>query len=262
MRRVSTTRFAGRGAAYALIAMAGAVPRLAALLHERTFILNPDWVEKSDIFARTFVASGTFGYVPGHPSADTQPLYSFFLIPIYWLFGRSWLSVGLAQIALAIVAALLVYEVGRRMISAQAGLVAALISTLHPYLVWHDVHVAREIVDQVALAALVLLTLLVAEQATPLRAALLGAVAGLAILGNVRLVALPLVLGAYLLWRLGRSTRTAATLLIILAATAVALSPWVVRNRVQVGCFTLTTDANALWRANNPNTYRTLTTPG
>jgi 4-amino-4-deoxy-L-arabinose transferase-like glycosyltransferase len=261
-RRLSTTRFAGRGAAYALIAAAGAFPRFAALVHERTFILDPGWVEKSDTFARTFVASGTFGYVPGHPSADTQPLYSFFLIPIYWLFGRSWLSVGLAQIALAIVAAFLVYEVGRRMISPRAGLVAALISTLHPYLVWHDVHVAREIVDQVALAALVLLTLLVAERATLRRAVLLGVVAGVAILGNVRLVALPLVLGGYLVWRLGRSTRTAATLLIVLAATAVALAPWVVRNRVQVGCFALTTDANALWRANNPNTYRTLTTPG
>jgi 4-amino-4-deoxy-L-arabinose transferase-like glycosyltransferase len=262
MKRVSTTRFARRGAAYVLVAAAGAVPRLATLLHERGVILDPGWVEKSDIFARTFVGSGTFGYVPNHPSADTQPLYSFFLIPIYWLFGRSWLSVGLAQIALAIVAALLVYEVGRRTISARAGVGAALISTLHPYLVWHDVHVAREIVDQVALAALVLLTLLVAERPTLRRAALLGVVAGVAILGNVRLVALPLVLGGYLLWRLGRSRRTAGTLLVILAATLVALTPWVVRNRVQVGCVALTTDANALWRANNPNTYRTLTTAG
>jgi hypothetical protein len=262
MRRVSTTRLARRGAAYALIAGVGAVPRLGVLVHERDSILDPAWVEKSDTFAKTFVSSGTFGYLAGHPSAETQPLYSFVLIPIYWLFGRSWLSVGLAQIALAIIAAFLVYEVGRRMISPRAGLVAALISTLHPYLVWHDVHVAREIVDQVALVAVVFLTLLVAERATLRRAALLGGVAGVAILGNVRLVALPLVLAGYLLWRLGRSTRTVATLLVVLAATAVALTPWVVRNRVQVGCFALTTDANALWRANNPKTYQTLTTPG
>ena len=34
--------------------------------------------------------------------------------------------------------------------------------------------------------------------------------------------------------------------------------PWVVRNRVQVGCFAITTDAHALWKANNINTYKTL----
>jgi hypothetical protein len=31
-----------------------------------------------------------------------------------------------------------------------------------------------------------------------------------------------------------------------------------VRNRVSVGCTTLTTDGRALWKANNPNTLRTL----
>jgi hypothetical protein len=36
------------------------------------------------------------------------------------------------------------------------------------------------------------------------------------------------------------------------------LAPWVVRNRVEVGCFTLTTDARALWKANNFATYETL----
>ena len=34
--------------------------------------------------------------------------------------------------------------------------------------------------------------------------------------------------------------------------------PWVVRNKVSVGCFTLTTDTRALWKANNLNTYDTL----
>jgi hypothetical protein len=38
----------------------------------------------------------------------------------------------------------------------------------------------------------------------------------------------------------------------------VALSPWVVRNQVEVGCFAITTDARALWKANNLGTYPTL----
>ena len=36
--------------------------------------------EKSDLLARVFVETGTFGYVPGEPSAYTQPLYGWFLI--------------------------------------------------------------------------------------------------------------------------------------------------------------------------------------
>src|SRR4029077_3166637 len=133
------------------------------LLHERGAI-TASFTEKSDTFAQTFVQHGTFGFLPGIPSAYTQPLYGWFLIPVYWLFGRHWLSIGLAQIALAIVTAWLVYEIGRRVLGPRAGIAAAALATLNPYLVWHDVHSNREIVDQVCAAGLVLLTLAVADR--------------------------------------------------------------------------------------------------
>ena len=44
----------------------------------------------------------------------------------------------------------------------------------------------------------------------------------------------------------------------MLAGVAISLLPWLVRNEAQVGCFTITTDARALWKANNPATYETL----
>ena len=132
-----------RRASYALLAAIVALPRLIALAAERGDILTA-FTDKSDDFARTFIDSGTYGFVAGHPSAYTQPLYGFFLVPIYWLFGRHWEVVGIAQILVAIGTAILVYEIGRRVVSRSAGLVAAVISTLHPYLVWHDVHLNRE----------------------------------------------------------------------------------------------------------------------
>ena len=249
-----------RRAAYAIVATAAIVPRLLALLHERGDILAA-FTEKSDDFARTFVDHGTLGFIPGEPSAWTQPLYSFFLVPIYWAVGREWWTVGFAQIAVAAAAALLVYETGRRFLSPPAGLAAALIATLNPYLVWHDIHVNREILDQFLLTAIVFVTLLVAERsgragiAVP---ALLGIALGLAILGNARLVLLPLVVAGYLLWR-GRGWQTAA---VVLAACLAALLPWLVRNEVNVGCLAITTDARALWKANNPATYETLSRGG
>jgi 4-amino-4-deoxy-L-arabinose transferase-like glycosyltransferase len=241
------------------IAAAAVLPRLAVLLYERDRILTA-FTEKSDDFARTFVDHGTFGFLPGEPSAYTQPLYGFFLVPLYALFGRHWLVVGAAQTAVAVAVALLVYAIGRRVLSPRAGALAALIATLNPYLIWHDVHVNREIVDQLVGAAFVLATLIAVERRSLAWAGAAGVLTGLAILGNTRLVVLPLVVAAYLLARLGRRAWAAAVLVVI--GAGVAVSPWLIRNRVEVGCWALTTDARALWKANNLQTYDVLTSGG
>ena len=108
--------------------------------------------------------SGTFGFLPGEPSASTQPLYAWFLIAVYWVAGRHWWSLGTAQMLIAVATALVVYEIGRRFLSPRIGLVGAVIATLQPYLVWHDVHGNREILDQLLGAAAFGLTLLVAVE--------------------------------------------------------------------------------------------------
>src|SRR5205807_1621390 len=128
---------------------------------------------------------------------------------------------------------------------------------LNPYLVWHDVHVNREIVDQLLAAAIVYLTLLAAERTAgrPRTVVVgLGVVLALAILANTRLLVLPLVVAAYVVWR----RRAVLGGVLCVGACALALLPWAVRNDVSVGCFTLTTDTKALWKANNANTYSTL----
>jgi 4-amino-4-deoxy-L-arabinose transferase-like glycosyltransferase len=233
-----------------LIAFAAIVPRLVVLLHERSDILT-SFTDKSDDFALTFVHHGTFGLVPGDPSAYTQPLYGFFLVPIYWIFGREWWSVGFAQILVATGTALVVYAIGARAISRLAGTFAAIVATLNPYLVWHDVHLNREILDQLVVAALVLSALVAADRRSLPWAVAAGIYGGLAILGNVRLALLPVVVALYLLARTGWSWAPLA----VLAAAALTVTPWVVRNRIEVGCFALTTDGRALWKANNLQTY-------
>jgi 4-amino-4-deoxy-L-arabinose transferase-like glycosyltransferase len=238
-----------------LVAVAAIAPRLVVLLHERAQILTA-FTDKSDDFAQTFVHHGTFGFIPGEPSAYTQPLYGFFLVPIYWIFGRTWWSVGGAQILVATATALLVYAIGARVMSRRAGTIAAVLATVNPYLVWHDVHLNREVLDQLVAAALVLCTLIAADRRSLRWATAAGVLGGLAVLGNVRLALLPLVVAAYLLVRTGWSWAPVA----IIAAAAVAVAPWVIRNRVQVGCYALTTDGRALWKANNAQTYHLLAT--
>ena len=239
--------------AYPILALACAGPRLVVLLHEGSSIVSGN-VEKNALFAQVFVENGTFGFIPGEPSAYTQPLYGFFLIPIEWAFGRSYLGIGLAQIVVAVVVAWLVYEIARRLVRPHWAALAALVATLHPYLIWHDVHVNREIIDQLCATALVLLTLLVADRPNRWLAGALGVVTGLAMLGNTRLVFIPFLCVAYLAVR-----RVPALLLVaVLIGAAVPVLPWLVRNEVNVGCFTLTTDGRSLWKANNPQTYHLL----
>ena len=237
-----------------MLAVAAGLPRLGALLYEREEILAA-YTDKSDDFALVFLDSGTFGFIPGIPSAYTQPLYGFFLIPIYWI-DRSWVTVGVAHIVVAIATAWIVFAIGRRVASDGVALGGALLATLHPYLVWHDVHLNREILDQLLAAAVVLAALVAAEKGRSLWwAAALGATLGLAILGNARLLVLPLVLGIWLMARLGFAQHGLAALLVVCSCAALVLAPWVARNRVSVGCVAVTTDSRALWKANNLNTY-------
>ena len=247
----------------ALIAAACTLPRLAVLLARRGEI-TAAFTEKSDDFAQTFLASGTYGFIPGQPSAWTQPLYGFFLIPLYEVFGRSWASVGLAQIVLATATAFLVYVIGRWWLAPRLALLGALLATLNPYLVWHDVHVNREILDQLLGTAIVLTTLVLLRRRSWLLAAALGAETGLAILGNSRLAALPLVLALFALvvWRARVGARELGLAATVVAVAAVTVAPWVVRNEVVLGCAAITTDAKALWKANNEQTYEVLRSGG
>ncbi len=244
--------------AWLLVALVAAVPRLVVLAVERGDILTA-FTEKSDDIATTFVHTGTFGFIPGEPTAWTQPVYAFFLIPIYWIFGRSWLAVGLIQTGVAVLTALLVYEIGRRFVSRRAGVVAAIVATLNPYLVWHDVHENREILDQLLAAAIVLLVLLMVKRLSLWIAGALGVVLGIAILANTRLIFLPLVACAFFV---GRDRRTWVAAGVTLVACVLAVTPWLVRNKISVGCFTITTDTRALWKANNLNTYGVLARGG
>jgi 4-amino-4-deoxy-L-arabinose transferase-like glycosyltransferase len=249
-----------RGAALLVVA-AAALPRLLALAIEREQILEA-YVEKSDVFARTLVASGTFGFLPGVPSAYTQPLYAWFLAGLYWPLDRSWAVVGLAQVLVAVGTALLVLGIGTHLASVRTGVVAALVATLHPYLVWHDIHVNREIMDGLLAAAIVLLALLAYERRSLPIALGLGAVTGLAILSNARLLLLPLVLAPYVAWRVRPAGRALGAAALVVVGAALVTTPWVVRNKVVIGCATITTDTRALWKANNPATYDVLARGG
>jgi 4-amino-4-deoxy-L-arabinose transferase-like glycosyltransferase len=249
-----------RRIAVAIVLAAAVLPRLVVLLAERGQILA-ELVEKSDRFAQTLVASGTFGFLPGRPSGYTQPLYAWFLAGLYQVFERHWLVIGIAHIVLAALTAVLVLEIGRRVVSLEVGVVGATIATVHPFLIWHDMHLNREILDQLLLAIVALLAWVAVERGTKLQlvtCGLLGLALGLAVLGNARLALLPLVLAAFVAWPFRPAGSALLAGGVVLAGAVLVVTPWMARNEASVGCFVLTTDTRALWKANNENTYETL----
>ena len=231
--------------AYAALAAVCVVPRLAILLHERGSI-TATFTEKSDTFAQTFVQHGTFGFIPGEPSAYTQPLYGWFLIPVYWIFGRSWLSIGLAQIALAIVdrAARLRDRPPRARPARRSRRRRDRDAEPVPRLARR----ARQPRDRrpgLRRGARAADARRRRARPTKRLAFLLGVVTGLAMLGNTRLVFIPVLVRGYLVWRLPRTRATALIAALVLAGAAVAVAPWLVRNKANVGCWALTTDGRA-----------------
>jgi 4-amino-4-deoxy-L-arabinose transferase-like glycosyltransferase len=240
-----------------IVVVVAALPRLLVLMRERETILE-EFVDKSDRFATTLVDHGTFGFLAGVPSAYTQPLYGWFLAGLYYPFGRSWLAVGIAQVIVAVATALVVFEVGSRLRSTGVGLAAALITTLHPYVVWHDVHLNREVLDGLVLAVLALCALAAYERRSLPLSAATGVIAGVAILSNARLFLLPVAIAVYVAWRIVPASRTVTAMALVVGVAALVVAPWVARNKVQVGCYAITTDARALWKANNPNTREVL----
>jgi hypothetical protein len=115
-------------------------------------------------------------------------------------------------------------------------------------------HMNREILDHALAVGLVLATLAAVDRRSLPLAVTAGALAGVAILGNVRLLLVPLLLAAFLLWQ--RLPWVAAGAAVVAAAVVVA--PWVTRNAASVGCAAITTDGRAFWKANNEHTLETL----
>ena len=143
----------------AAVARAGAPPTrarfvcalpVAVLLHVRNAILSA-YVEKSDLSPDV--------RRPRHVRFHSRRAFRLHAAalrlvphPVYWIFGEPG-GRSDSPDRVAVVTAWLVYEIGRRVLGLAAGLAGATIATLNPYLVSHNMHVNREIVDQVVAAA-------------------------------------------------------------------------------------------------------------
>lgn len=210
---------------------------LAARLLYWAFV-TPDWVPRSDAHQYLEIAgniAGGEGYASRfpqfevHASAFRPPLYPALLAPLEWAFGAAlWperLLNALLGAAVAVLAGILAARVGGR----RAGVVTALAAGVYPPLLANDVVTLSEPLGLI----LVLLALLGTLDDRPVPA---GIAVGLLFLTRPNAYLLVVVLAVWLALRV--HWRRA----LLLGGTALlVLTPWVVRNVVQVGTWRPTT---------------------
>ena len=184
--------------------------------------------------------------------SDLPPLYPFFLVGVYEVFGRDPVAVALVQIGLDVLTVLLIYWVGRRVAGERVGLLAAALYGLYPYLLYQNLTL-----NDTGLFILLLAAGSLAYQARDRRdwrgAALLGALFGLAALTKAFIL---LMLPLLALWWWRQIGLRAAIRLALAAgvAAALVLAPWMIRNIRLHDAFVLisTNGGSNLHQGNNP----------
>ena len=189
-------------------------------------------------------------------AAEHGPLTAIVLAPVSWgahvVFQQRFATATLGIATVALIGIL-----GRRIGGDRVGLAAAAIAAAYPNLWINDGLVMSESLGAL-LVTLILLTLLaLLDRPNVPRAALVGALFGLAVLTRSELV-LALPIAALVIWRWVAPRREVIRLVLAMgAATVVVIAPWVVynMNRFQQNVLLSTNDGTTLIGANCPETY-------
>jgi hypothetical protein len=183
------------------------------------------------------------------PTTDVPWGYPYFLAAFYWAFGdRPWIPL-IAQAALNAFIPLLVYEFARREFDRRIAVVAALLTGLCSF---NTVYTSTESSD--AVCTVIFMAAVVAfahgRRDNDWRwMACSGALAGLAAQFRPNLLLVPLVLGTFHVFSGPPRLRRAKDAAALLVASAMVLTPWVVRNYRLTGQFvpTSTHGGMQLW---------------
>jgi acetyltransferase-like isoleucine patch superfamily enzyme len=166
----------------------------------------------------------------GQPESKDPPLLPALAAGFYRLFGHHRVPVYVAQALLSVVTVGLVFGLARRLSGGGAALLAAALTAVNPDLVVFTNILLTETVFVFLLCAAMLAWERAHEQPTVPRWALTGALLGLATLARPT-AQLLIVLVAVLGWRSRSRRRHLAWLLLVaVAAFALTLAPWTVRN--------------------------------
>ena len=176
---------------------------------------------------RGLVHDFPFGYP--HPTAFRPPLYPLLLGGVYAVAGARLGAAQALNVALGTGVAVLAAALSWRLAGPRAGVVTGLVAAVYPPLIFND---GVPLSEPLGLLLLLVTVLLLLDE----RTAWAGVAAGLLVLTRLSAQVFVVVLGVWVLWRLG--WRRALS---FLGCAALVLAPWVARNWVRLGAPVLVT---------------------
>jgi 4-amino-4-deoxy-L-arabinose transferase-like glycosyltransferase len=177
-----------------------------------------------------------FAWATGELTSLRPPLYPALVAAVWSVAGDGNLpAVRAVQIALSLLTAILVYELGRRTFNPVVGAGAAAATWLYPSLVYQDFTILTETLFTFLLVAFVLLAVMLVQGQRRWTALACGVVLGLGALTRSVLFPIPLVLCPLLVLLLeGPWRRRVGWPSLVFIGYALVVAPWAVRNtRVQ-----------------------------
>jgi arylsulfatase A-like enzyme len=167
----------------------------------------------------------------GYPDSVRPPGWPFLVAGVFRVFGESLTAVRLAQVMLSLAVVALVFDVARRRFGARAALGAGLLCAILPELV-HYTHFLWSETLFTTLLVLCIWALDRFETAPHARwAALAGAALGLAALTREMILPFALLAAAWVASvRAGPAARRLQGAALLLAACALVVLPWTIRN--------------------------------
>ena len=233
--------------------------RVGFVLTRPNVVVWPD-AQDHDAIARNLLHGHGFVETTGQ-RASRAPAYPLFLAVLYAVGLDSPREVHLVQALAGAAACLLIALFCRRLYGARAGTFAALFAAFYPFFIFYTGTLLTETFFILGLTGFMMLVTAIVQAAPGsarslyLRAALAGALAGVLVLLRSSFLLYPFALLPLLALALRPIRRALIAWTLLIAAMAVVMSPWVIRNYAVFGHFIPTTlqAGPSLYEANSPH---------
>ena len=212
--------------------------------------LYPGFTDGADYMeiARSLLELGVFGYA-GRPTAFRPPAYPL-LIAVFWkVFGETLTPIRFAQVGLYGAMTVAYSHITRKYFGAVAGMLTAFVFSLYPLFVFLTSEIATESLYMTLAGFVFVFSLILVDQKPSQKqvvlAFVLGLCCGLGALTRSNMVFLFGVVQILILWNVLRHrmfNRVITLSIALWAGSALVITPWLIRNHVQLGAPVLATN--------------------
>lgn len=175
----------------------------------------------------------SLSYYPDiQPTLNRGPVYPLFLASALYVTGTKWYpcNIQLAQCILFSITCLLIFWIASKLFNKKSAIIASLICSAHPLLVWFCPRIWIEIVATLFFTSLIASIIYFHESTTGKRAALIGIMIGICALCKSTFLPFVLFIPALLIIFRGTKQMSLKHAGIIAVIAMITIAPWTVRN--------------------------------